>query len=144
MLKSLSRPTEAILALVELLEQSPADAEAWAELSELYSAQGMYKQAVFCLEEVLLIMPNAWNVCITSVIHFVCLLTATDARALRRNDIHVCFEARHYRRRRCQVVKSRHEEILQKCRAVGRLSQGLLWLEAGQLRSFHRALKGSR
>lgn len=66
-LKSLSRPAEAILALVELLKQSPADAEAWAELAELYSGQEMHKQAIFCLEEVLLIMPNAWNVCITRI-----------------------------------------------------------------------------
>ena len=67
LLKTLSRPVEAIAALVEVLETSPTDLEAWAELSDLYFAQAMYTQACFCLEEVLLITPNAWNVCI---VHF--------------------------------------------------------------------------
>ena len=54
---------EAIEALVELLEASPADIEAWTELSDLYITQGFFSQAEFCLEEVLLVAPNAWNVC---------------------------------------------------------------------------------
>lgn len=58
----MSRPVEAITALVELLDSSPTDAEAWAELSDLYQSQGLHQQAIFCLEEVLLITPNAWNV----------------------------------------------------------------------------------
>lgn len=58
----MSRPVEAITALVELLDAAPTDAEAWAELSEVYQSQGLYQQAIFCLEEVLLITPNAWNV----------------------------------------------------------------------------------
>jgi tetratricopeptide (TPR) repeat protein len=41
---------------------SPTDAEAWAELSDLYVAQGLYPQAIFALEEVLVLSPNAWNV----------------------------------------------------------------------------------
>lgn len=61
-LQSLVRPAEAISALVELLESSPTDAEAWAELSSLYLSQGLHSQACFCLEEVLLTCPNAWNV----------------------------------------------------------------------------------
>jgi len=32
------------------------------ELSELYLAQDLHMQAAFCLEEVLLIAPNAWNI----------------------------------------------------------------------------------
>lgn len=48
---------------MELLEASPTDIEAWTELSELYLTQGLYSQAEFCLEEVLLAAPNAWNVC---------------------------------------------------------------------------------
>ena len=48
--------------MVKLLEISPTDAEAWAELSDMYMAEALYPQAVFCLEEVLLITPNAWNV----------------------------------------------------------------------------------
>jgi hypothetical protein len=42
---------------------SPTDVEAWAELSDLYLAEALYAQSCFCLEEVLLITPNAWNVC---------------------------------------------------------------------------------
>lgn len=49
-------------ALIELLEASPTDIESWAELCELYVSQGLYQQAEFCLEEILLSTPNAWNV----------------------------------------------------------------------------------
>ena len=41
---------------------SPTDMESWAELSDLYLSLSMFQQAIFCLEEVLLIAPNAWNV----------------------------------------------------------------------------------
>ena len=60
--ESLETPSEAISALVGLLESSPTDVEAWAELSDLYVSQAMYSQACFCLEEAILIVPNAWNV----------------------------------------------------------------------------------
>ena len=56
------QPQAAIEALVEFLETSPTDAEAWCELSDLYQAYGMSSQAIFCLEEALLVVPNAWNV----------------------------------------------------------------------------------
>jgi tetratricopeptide (TPR) repeat protein len=62
-LKALNRPNDAITALTVLLENSPTDIESWAELSDLYATQGAYSQAIFCLEEVLLVMPNAWSVC---------------------------------------------------------------------------------
>lgn len=58
----MEKSTEATQALVELLHISPTDAEAWSELSDLYQEQGMYSQAIFSLEEVLLVTPNAWNV----------------------------------------------------------------------------------
>ena len=48
---------------MDLLDASPTDIEAWTELSDLYLTQGMFTQAIFCLEEVLLVAPNAWNVC---------------------------------------------------------------------------------
>lgn len=64
LLRSISRPTDAIAGLVKLLEATPTDAEAWCELADLYKSQGMSSQAVFCLEESLLIAPNAWNVCV--------------------------------------------------------------------------------
>ncbi|KAI9812655.1 MAG: hypothetical protein M1832_000375 [Thelocarpon impressellum] len=62
LLRSMSRPSQAIAALVDLLETSPTDAEAWSELSDLYFSQGLHQQAIFSLEEVLLITPNAWNI----------------------------------------------------------------------------------
>lgn len=62
LLKSMGKTTEAIKAMIQLLNLSPIDAEAWAELSQLYFSQAMYSQSVYCLEEVLLVTPNAWNV----------------------------------------------------------------------------------
>ncbi|KAF4624882.1 hypothetical protein G7Y89_g13287 [Cudoniella acicularis] len=62
LLKTLKKTPEAITALNQLLESSPVDAEAWAELSDLYLSQGMYSQAIFALEEILLATPFAWNV----------------------------------------------------------------------------------
>ncbi|KAL9020208.1 MAG: hypothetical protein Q9185_002491 [Variospora sp. 1 TL-2023] len=62
LLRSLSREADAINALVELLAASPTDIESWAELAEHYVSQGLYQQAEFCLEEILLSTPNAWNV----------------------------------------------------------------------------------
>ncbi|GME28375.1 Tetratricopeptide repeat domain-containing protein [Neofusicoccum parvum] len=62
LLRSMGRTTDAISALVDLLDFSPTDAESWAELSDLYLSQGMYSQAIFSLEEVLVITPFAWNV----------------------------------------------------------------------------------
>ncbi len=61
LLRSMGKTNDAILALTTLLDSSPVDAEAWAELSDLYLTQGAYEQAIYCLEEVLLITPNAWN-----------------------------------------------------------------------------------
>ena len=58
----MSRPQDAVAAIVTLLDTSPTDAEAWFELSDLYSSLGLYSQAIYSLEEVLLITPNAWNV----------------------------------------------------------------------------------
>lgn len=62
LLKSMGRIPDAIKALVSFLDASPTDAEAWAEISDLYAEEGMYQQAIFALEEVMLITPNAWNV----------------------------------------------------------------------------------
>ena len=53
---------EAITALNLLLEFSPTDAEAWAELADLHLSEGLYAQAIYALEEVLVLSPNAWNV----------------------------------------------------------------------------------
>lgn len=61
LLRSMGRTNDAMTALTTLLDTSPTDAEAWAELADLYLLQGSYDQAIFCLEEVVLVMANAWN-----------------------------------------------------------------------------------
>lgn len=48
--------------LTALLDFCPVDAEAWSELADLYVSQGLYAQAIYSLEEVLVLAPNAWNV----------------------------------------------------------------------------------
>jgi tetratricopeptide (TPR) repeat protein len=63
LLRSLNRPSDAISALIQLLDAIPTDAEAWCELADLYQSQGLGSQAIFSLEEALLIAPNSWNVC---------------------------------------------------------------------------------
>ena len=63
LLRSLQRPSDAISALIQLLDAIPTDAEAWGELADLYQSQGLGSQAIFSLEEALLIAPNSWNVC---------------------------------------------------------------------------------
>jgi len=62
LLNHLNRPQEAITALTFLVGIVPTDAECWAQLAELYLQQNLYNQAIFCLEEVLLIIPNAYNI----------------------------------------------------------------------------------
>ncbi|KAL2114087.1 hypothetical protein VUR80DRAFT_768 [Thermomyces stellatus] len=61
LLKSIGRSSDAIASLVRMLEYTPTDAEAWSELSELYLSQGVYAQAIYALEEVLVLSPNSWN-----------------------------------------------------------------------------------
>lgn len=62
LLRSLGRYEEAVSALVDYLEAFPTDAEAWCELADLYQSNAMSAQAIFSLEEALLITPNSWNV----------------------------------------------------------------------------------
>lgn len=58
---------EAISALNAFLNICPTDPEAWSELADMYVSQGLYTQAIYALEEVLVLSPNAWNVsCIRS------------------------------------------------------------------------------
>ncbi|KEZ39719.1 Tetratricopeptide repeat domain-containing protein [Scedosporium apiospermum] len=61
LLKSIGRKSEAIASLVKLLDYSPTDAEGWSELSDLYLSQGLYAQAIYALEEVLVLQANSWN-----------------------------------------------------------------------------------
>lgn len=58
----MGRDSEAVSSLIRFLDFSPTDTEAWAELADLYVSQGLYPQAVYALEEVLVKAPNAWNV----------------------------------------------------------------------------------
>lgn len=62
LLRSMGRESDAVSSLTQLLDFSPTDTEAWAELADLYVSQGLYPQAVFALEEVLVKAPNAWNI----------------------------------------------------------------------------------
>ena len=64
-LKAMGRTEDAITAITVLLQNSPTDAEVWAEASELYASQGAWGQAIYCAEEVLLIVPNASSVSIS-------------------------------------------------------------------------------
>ena len=61
LLRSMGQTADAIRALTNLVDLSPTDAEAWSELGDLYLTQGVYDQAIYCLEEVLVVVPNAWN-----------------------------------------------------------------------------------
>lgn len=62
LIRILDRPADALECLQQFINFFPSDAEAWCELADLYYSQGLYSQAIFCVEEALLIMPNAWNV----------------------------------------------------------------------------------
>lgn len=106
--------TEAIAALNEFLISSPTDAEAWAELADLYASQGLYPQAIFSLEEVLLVTPYAWNVSSPSDpqqpnhVDF-CIV---DSCSVGRNSVY----GGNCERLRCgQVSRRITAEILQKC-----------------------------
>ena len=61
LVRSMKREQDAINAITDFLEAFPTDVEAWCELADLYQSQGMGAQAIFCLEEALLTVPNAWN-----------------------------------------------------------------------------------
>lgn len=61
LIRSLGRPVDALECLVSFLSSFPSDAEAWCELSDLYQSQGLSSQAIFSMEEAVLITPNAWN-----------------------------------------------------------------------------------
>ncbi|KAK1760637.1 TPR repeat protein oca3 [Echria macrotheca] len=62
LLRSMGRLSDAASALVQLLDFSPTDAEAWSELADVYLVQGMYPQAIYAMEEALVLAPNAWNI----------------------------------------------------------------------------------
>ncbi|ODQ67234.1 hypothetical protein NADFUDRAFT_11181, partial [Nadsonia fulvescens var. elongata DSM 6958] len=51
-----------IQALVKYLEYNPLDPEAWSELAETYYKTGNYPQAIYSLEEILLQLPQTYNI----------------------------------------------------------------------------------
>lgn len=58
----MGRKADAIAAINALIEYDTTDAEAWAEAADMYLEEGLYSQAMFALDEVLALSPNAWNV----------------------------------------------------------------------------------
>ncbi|KAJ5114579.1 Tetratricopeptide-like helical [Penicillium alfredii] len=93
LLRSLNRSSDAITALIQLLDAIPTDAEAWCELADLYQSEGLSSQATFSLEEALLIAPNAWNIhARLGELLYVCAATpdGTTARLLGRSVQHFC------------------------------------------------------
>ncbi|KAG6018338.1 hypothetical protein E4U43_003788 [Claviceps pusilla] len=62
LLRSMGKLPEAISALNAFLDICPTDPEAWSELADMYVSQGLYAQAIYALEEVLVLSPNAWNI----------------------------------------------------------------------------------
>ncbi|GAB0136805.1 hypothetical protein EsDP_00005095 [Epichloe bromicola] len=77
LLRSLGKLPEAISALNSFLDTCPTDPEAWSELADMYVLQGLYAQAIYALEEVLVLSPNAWN--IHARLGEVSLMAATSA-----------------------------------------------------------------
>lgn len=61
LLRSTGKTAEAVAALTNLLDTTPTDVETWAELADVYVEIGLFDQAIFSLEEVLLFAPNSWN-----------------------------------------------------------------------------------
>lgn len=92
LLRSIGKPVEAINALIKLLESSPTDAEAWAELSDLYVLLGVYKKALFALEEVLLVTPFAWNIHarLGEILYMVALIDSDEVKLLQDSIARFC------------------------------------------------------
>ncbi|KAG5960385.1 hypothetical protein E4U57_000170 [Claviceps arundinis] len=61
LLRSMGKLPEAMSVLNSFLDICPTDPEAWSELADMYVSQGLYAQAIYALEEVLVLSPNAWN-----------------------------------------------------------------------------------
>ena len=67
------------------LETFQADADAWAELADVYTTLGLYRQAAFCWQELVVAAPGAapWHCAYAAV-----LATIGDADALRLAQKH--------------------------------------------------------
>lgn len=123
----MGKVSESIAALNTLLEFDTTDAEAWAELSDMYLSEGLYPQAIYALEEVLVLTPNAWNV------GFFCVpditvphrLTFTDICSTWRSLINGCQHVNG--RLRAKVSRRGAEAFRQKHRTLRRLPTRILW-----------------
>jgi tetratricopeptide (TPR) repeat protein len=75
----------AAAALVSYLETFQADAEAWAELADVYTSLGQYRLAAFCWQELIVAAPGAapWHAAYAAV-----LATIGDLEALRLAQKH--------------------------------------------------------
>lgn len=60
--KHVATTEEYIDNLKHYLDINPTDVETWYELSEVYYSVKHFDKAIFCLEEVLVVIPNAYNV----------------------------------------------------------------------------------
>lgn len=133
LLRSMNKYDEAVSALVDYLEAFSTDAEAWCELADLYQSNGMSAQAIFSLEEALLITPNSWNVrpsplqirdmdnCLTSRI-----ATCTT----RRSSLHLYNVRRPRHFHHANVIKI-GQTFLTKPWAMWRLCERIVWPHHG-------------
>lgn len=100
LLRSLGRTEQAIDGLVQLLDVSPTDAEAWSELADVYFTQCAWEKAIYCLEEVILCVPNAWNM--HARLGEVLYISATSSESLDKSSIKTLSEAL---RRFCRSIE---------------------------------------
>jgi len=79
LLKAAGKMSEATNQLCEYLSISPSDVEAWKELAQIYLEYGNFKQAAFCLEEVLLAHPHSY---LSFLVYAECLYSIGSKSAL--------------------------------------------------------------
>ncbi|KAI9204338.1 uncharacterized protein BJ171DRAFT_505526 [Polychytrium aggregatum] len=56
--KAQNQNQNAIKSLIQYLDTFSADVEAWVELAALYTVEGMFQQAGFCYEELIVLRPD--------------------------------------------------------------------------------------
>lgn len=85
-LRSLDRTKEAVSVLVAYLDVYYSDADAWAELAEIYSSCYEYAKAAFCCAEVVLLKPEEH-------ISHVCYADALLAQATAEDSVTLLYVA---------------------------------------------------
>eukprot|EP01025_Chloroclados_australasicus_P058334 TRINITY_DN7314_c1_g1_i1.p1 TRINITY_DN7314_c1_g1~~TRINITY_DN7314_c1_g1_i1.p1 ORF type:complete len:294 (-),score=43.81 TRINITY_DN7314_c1_g1_i1:106-987(-) len=61
LLKSQGKQQNAIEELVKYLDANSGDKEGWEELADLYVKNGLFKQAAYCFEELIMLAPHFGN-----------------------------------------------------------------------------------